>query len=167
MRLTETRSALLVLAAMAAVIAGALAFQHIGGYIPCALCLEQRTPYYAAMPVALLAVLASAMRGPAWLSRGLLAACALFMLYGAALGGYHAGVEWGWWPGPTDCGATAAGGIPDSAGDLLSDLSSTRPPSCDEAALRVAGLSLAGWNVLTSLAIAAVALRAAWLGRRA
>ena len=167
MRLTETRSAILVLAGMVAVIAGALAFQHIGGYIPCKLCLEQRTPYYAAMPVALLAIAASAMKGPRYLSRGLLAVCGLFMIYSAILGGYHAGVEWNWWPGPTDCGATAAGGVPESADDLLSGLSSTRPPSCDEAALRIAGLSLAGWNVLTSLAIAAIAFQAALMGRRA
>ena len=29
---------------MAATVGGALAFEHIGGYIPCALCLMQRTP---------------------------------------------------------------------------------------------------------------------------
>jgi len=50
---------------MALVVGGALAFEHIGGYIPCALCLQQRTPYYVGIPVALLALLSAAMRWPA------------------------------------------------------------------------------------------------------
>ena len=36
----------------AATILGALAFEHFGGYQPCALCLMQRTPYYLGVPLA-------------------------------------------------------------------------------------------------------------------
>lgn len=151
----------LVLAgAMTAVVGSALAFEHIGGYIPCALCLTQRTPYYIGIPLMLLAATVALMKGPAWISRGLLALGGLLMLYGMGLGIYHAGVEWHWWEGPASC-ATSAGGLTTDAGSLLGDLSSKKPPSCDAAALRVLGLSFAGWNVLASAALAALAIRGA------
>ena len=157
----QTAIALIVLAAMIAVIAAVLGFQHIGGYIPCKLCLAQREPYYAAMPLAALAALSPALRWPQCLARGLLAIVGLLLLYSMALAVFHAGVEWMLWPGPADCGATA-GNISSNAGDLLGDLSATRPPSCDTAAGRFLGLSFAGWNVLASFALAVTALRAAW-----
>jgi disulfide bond formation protein DsbB len=80
---------------MALVVGGALAFEHIGGYIPCALCLQQRTPYYVGIPVALLALLSATMRWPAMVTRALFLIAAALMAYGAGLGAYHSGVEWG------------------------------------------------------------------------
>ena len=160
MRLTRVNASLIVLGAMILVIATVLGFEHLGGFIPCALCLEQRQPFYAAMPLAALGVAASAFAWPAWLGRTLLALCGALMVYSAFLGGYHSGVEWGWWPGPSDC-AAAGNGISANVGDLLSDLSDRRAPSCSEAAGRFLGLSFAGWNVLASLGIAAIALRGA------
>lgn len=153
-------SALLVLAGMVAVIATVLGFEHIGGYIPCKLCLEQRIPYYTAIPVALFGAI-SLMRGwPQFLGRGSLAIVGLLMLWTMGLGIYHSGVEWAWWPGPTDCGAVADG-ISGDVSDLLRDLTAKRPPSCDQAAGRFLGLSFAGWNVLVSLGLALVAFRGA------
>ena len=118
-------SAILVLAGMIAVIASVQGFEHIGGYIPCKLCLAQRQPYYYAMPVALIAVL-SAWRGwsPA-LTRILLAVAGLLLLWTLGLGVYHSGVEWGWWQGPGDCGAVS-GGISGDVNDLLGDLTAKR-----------------------------------------
>jgi disulfide bond formation protein DsbB len=148
--------------AIAATVGAALAFEHVGGFIPCALCLEQRTPYYIAIPLALVAALSALLRAPAVLTRALLCSCALLMLYGAGLGAYHAGVEWGFWPGPASCATSATSGIASDAGSLLSDLNAVRPPSCDAAAGRFLGLSFAGWNVLASLALAAASLRVAF-----
>ena len=58
MRLSQHRTptrksdaALFLAVAMAATVATALGFQHIGGYIPCKLCLEQRWPYYVGAPL--------------------------------------------------------------------------------------------------------------------
>ncbi|MBW3096501.1 disulfide bond formation protein B [Pseudohoeflea coraliihabitans] len=154
-------AALFLTLGMAAVVGTALAFEHIGGYIPCALCLTQRTPYYLGIPLMALAALSQVLSGPALLTRGLLLAGALLMLYGGALGIYHSGVEWQFWPGPTSC-ATSAQGVTTNAGDLLSDLNAKKPPSCDAAALRVLGLSFAGWNVIASAILAIIALRAAF-----
>lgn len=158
----RTLAALFLAAAMALVVGTALAFEHVGGYIPCALCLEQRTPYYIGAPLMLVAALISFGKGPSWAVRGLLAVGGLLMLYGLVLGAYHSGVEWQWWEGPASC-ATSADAVTKDAGSLLGDLSSKKPPSCDAAALRVLGLSFAGWNVLASAALAAIAIRGAMI----
>ena len=156
----HTLAALFLAVAMAIVVGTALGFEHIGGYIPCALCLEQRIPYYIGAPLMLIAAIVSKTGGPSWVVRGLLAVGGLLMLYGLVLGVYHSGVEWNWWEGPATC-ATSADAVTTDAGSLLGDLSSKKPPSCDAAALRVLGLSFAGWNVLASAALAAIAFRAA------
>jgi disulfide bond formation protein DsbB len=133
-------------------IAAAWTFQVIGGYAPCPLCLQQRWPYYAIIPIAIILLWTS---GRERLVRAGLLLIALIMFAGAALAVYHAGIEWRWWQGPQACsgGAGLTGTLPD-----LSNLSVVR---CDEAALRILGLSLAGWNALISLLIAGLALAAA------
>ncbi|WP_419914680.1 disulfide bond formation protein B [Hoeflea sp.] len=155
--------ALLLALAMAAVVGTALGFEHIGGYIPCALCLEQRTPYYLGVPVMIVAAIAAALKAPSLVTRALFVAGGGLMIYGAGLGVYHSGVEWGWWEGPADCAGAA--GLTTDAGSLLSDLNAKKPPACNEAALRVLGLSFAGWNVIASVVLAAACLRFAFAGR--
>jgi disulfide bond formation protein DsbB len=154
-------TALFLAVAMAAVVGGALAFQYIGGYLPCKLCYEQRIPYYVGVPLMVLALLASMLRAPAWVTRGLLAIGGLLMLYGLYLAIYHSGVEWAWWPGPTDC-TDVAGPVNTGGNGVLDALDKFVPPSCDKAALRILGLSMAGWNAIASLILAIVALRGAF-----
>ncbi len=165
MSLTSTTGRLQTLGAalgalgMAVTVGTALGFQHIGGYIPCKLCLEQRIPYYIGIPVMLLALVASLLKLPPLVTRGLLLVGALLMTWGIWLGVFHSGVEWGFWPGPTDCGVVAA---PEGGGNLLDQLDAVIPPSCDQAAGRFLGLSFAGWNVVASLVLAAIAYVAAF-----
>ncbi len=162
---TQTATAAVLALAMAAVVGAALAFQHIGGYIPCKLCYEQRLPYYVGAPLMLLAFLAAAVGMPGIAVRGLLVAVGLLMLYGLYLGVSHAGIEWNWWAGPTDCGMVAPS--PDTGGEgVLDAIDAITPPSCDKAALRILGLSLAGWNAVASLVLAILALWAAFAGNR-
>ena len=138
-------------------LAGAWFFQLVLDIRPCPLCLEQRYAYYLAVPLAALIAFA-ASRGA---SRGLLVAglviLALALLANAGLGAYHAGVEWGFWQGPTDC----SGPIVDfgNTGNLLDSLNKVKVIRCDEVQWRFLGLSLAGYNVLISLALAAAAIR--------
>ena len=143
----------------ALMLAVAHAFQTFGHLAPCELCLKQRTVYWAAIVLGLGAIGArTAMRNP---KLGM-AACGLFallFLYGAGLAGYHAGVEWKWWPGPTSCtGAGSAG-----SGALLALLhgAKIKGPQCDVAAWRMLGLSMAGWNALVSLGLAGLSVMAA------
>jgi disulfide bond formation protein DsbB len=78
------------------------------------------------------------------------------MFIGGGIAIYHAGVEWKWWAGPTECSGPL--GNFGSAGNLLETIETTRVVRCDEAAWRLFGLSLAGYNVLVSAVLAAVAL---------
>ncbi|KAA0698560.1 disulfide bond formation protein B [Neorhizobium sp. P12A] len=157
---TRTRAGFgysLVLAiGMAAVVGSALGFQYIGGYIPCELCLLQRQPYYYGIPVVLVGAIAALAGAPSWITRALLAIGGIMMLVGGGIGVYHAGVEWHFWAGPTACSTTASS-MTKNAGDLLTQLNTIKGPSCDAAALRIFGVSMAGMNVIASAILAAIA----------
>jgi disulfide bond formation protein DsbB len=138
-----------------ATILGAWYFQYGLGLQPCPLCLEQRYAYYFAIPLALMVALGVSAGASRKVLIAALAAIAAGMLWNAGLGAYHAGVEWKWWAGPQDCG----GALSDlgTAGGLLKRLESIRVVRCDEIPWSFLGLSLAGYNVLISLALAAIA----------
>jgi disulfide bond formation protein DsbB len=140
----------------AATLAGAWFFQLVLDIQPCPLCLEQRYAYYLAVPLAALVAVATAKDAPRAVVIGGLALLTLAALGNAVLGGYHAGVEWGFWAGPTDC--TGPVGNLGSAGSLLDRLNTVKVIRCDEVQFRFLGISLAGYNVLISLLMAALAL---------
>jgi disulfide bond formation protein DsbB len=139
-----------------ATLAGAWFFQLVLDIRPCPLCLEQRYAYYLAIPLAVLVAIAAARDVPRGLVVTGLVLLALAALANAALGGYHAGIEWTFWQGPTDC----SGPVVDlgKAGSLLERLDTVKVIRCDEVQWRFLGLSLAGYNVLISLLMAAIAL---------
>lgn len=155
-------TALFLAIAMAATVGSALGFQHIGGYIPCKLCYEQRMPYYVGAPLMLLAFASASLRLPPVVTRLLLLVGGLLMAYGFYLGVYHSGVEWSWWAGPTDCGMVDTSTITGGSNGVLDAINTVIPPSCDKAALRILGLSLAGWNAIASLVLAVIAFRGAF-----
>jgi disulfide bond formation protein DsbB len=145
------QAAACVLALAGATIVAALSFQYIGGYAPCPLCLEERYAYYFAIPVAALAVLLA--RGEATgTARILLLVIAAAFIANVGLAVFHAGVEWKWWPGPTEC--TGAFDLKWGEGGVVD----TPVIRCDEASFRFLGLSFAGWDALLSAFIALVAL---------
>jgi len=148
-------AALAVAVIAAATLAGAWFFQVVVGLVPCPLCLEQRYAYYAVAPFAFLLALAAIRGAPRGVLITGLAILALVAFTNAGLGTYHAGVEWGLWKGPTDC--TGPVGNLGSAGNLLERLDTVKVVRCDEVQWRFLGLSLAGYNVLISLLMAAIA----------
>lgn len=153
----EALTILLVLGS-AGILISALAFEHLGGYVPCPLCMQQRIAYYVTIAGGLIA-LAMLRTGRRSFAGVLLAVAGIGFLLNAGLAAYHSGVEWHWWAGPSDC----AGGSGDIAtGGLLDSLSATKVVRCDEAQWRFLGLSFAGWNVPISLALGALGLTAAW-----
>lgn len=156
----QRNTAIFLTVAMAAVVGSALGFEHIGHYIPCKLCLEQRIPYYVGVPVMALAAISATLRWPPLVTRLLLLAGGLLMAWGLFLAVQHSGVEWGWWAGPTDCGVVAP--VDTGGKGVLDAINTYVPPACDKAALRVLGLSFAGWNVIASLILAVVAFRGAF-----
>jgi disulfide bond formation protein DsbB len=147
-----------------ATILGAWFFQYGLGYKPCPLCLEQRYPYYFAIPLAALVLMGVSAGASRRVLIAALAVIAVGMLWNAGLGGYHAGVEWKWWKGPQDC----SGALDDlgTVTDLLTQVETMRVIRCDEAAWRFLGLSLAGYNVLISLALAGIAVWGVLAARR-
>ncbi len=148
-KLNPQKASLAILVVAAATIAGAWIFQ-LAGYDPCHLCLLQRWAYYFAIPFSLLlSVIAGVYPKGARLGLYLLA---IVMLASAIFGAYHAGVEWSWWPGPETCSGAISGGLPDLSKSVV---------ACNEAAIRIIGISLAGWNAIISAALAAIALAGA------
>ncbi|MDB5411661.1 MAG: disulfide bond formation protein [Rhodospirillales bacterium] len=135
----------------AAVILAALGFQYIGGLAPCELCLYERWPYYAAIVFALLGIAGSTIGAR-------LAIAATVLLFGASaiLAFYHVGVEQHWFAGPTACTGSVGGAA--SIEELKRQLVARQPVNCDEAAWRLFGVSLAGWNLLASLALFALGI---------
>jgi len=148
-------AALAVTAIAAATLAGAWFFQLVLGLVPCPLCLEQRYAYYLAVPLGAVIAIAAARQAPRAALVAGLAIVALVALGNAGLGTYHAGVEWHFWKGPTEC--TGPVGNLGSAGNLLERLDTVKVVRCDEVQWKFLGLSLAGYNVLISLAMAAIA----------
>lgn len=147
-----TRKQLILIAAggSAVLLLGAFSFQMLG-YPPCKLCLWQRWPHGAAIAVGILASL-TAIRWLPWL--GALAAATT-----GAIGVYHAGVEQGWWLGPTTC--TSGDATSGSTEDLLGRIMTAPLVRCDDIAWSFAGLSMASWNAILSFALAAIWIAAA------
>ena len=138
------------------IIAGFFFFEFGLGLPPCPLCLEQRIAFYICVPLAGLLWLGAQYDAARKVMLLGFFAVAAFMLWNAGLGVYHAGIEWKFWPGPAD----GSGPLNDlkAPGGLLNQLQSISVVRCDQAAWRFLGLSLAGWNVLVSLGLAALGL---------
>jgi disulfide bond formation protein DsbB len=158
---TRQRAALAVLGVAVATIGGAWIIEAMG-FAPCELCLKQRIPYYAGIPLAAFAAIAL-QRGGEGAARVALALLGLLFAAGTALALYHSGVELKLFPGPSECtGALSKAG---SFDDFRSSLDKMKVVSCDRPALRIFALTLSNWNVLISAALAAIAFRAVRGGR--
>lgn len=153
--LTDPRlPALLLGAASAGVLGAALIFQFGFGYQPCILCIWQRWPYVAVLVFAIVTVLFRRWQG---VGDGLLVASGLALLAGAGIAVYHVGVEQHLWAGTASCGSTAPIGTL-SVDELRARLMATPITRCDEVQWSLFGVSMAGYNVVISLALAAYAL---------
>ena len=132
----------------AGLLLAAFGFEYFGDLAPCKLCLWQRWPHWA--------VILFSLFGLAGLRPGLaLMLIALSAATTAAIAGYHVGVEQQLWPGPASCSSAVANG---SATELLDSLLATPVIRCDQIAWSFAGLSMAGWNMLASMGITALAV---------
>ncbi|HXL68637.1 MAG TPA: disulfide bond formation protein B [Xanthobacteraceae bacterium] len=141
-----------IAAIAAATLAGAWFFELVLGYRPCPLCLDQRVPYYIAVPAGLMLGIMARDPKYARLARWGLIALGLVLVYGSGFGVYHAGIEWGFWKGPASCTGTLR-----PPGDILSSLQNSQFVPCDRAAWTFLGISLAGYNALIAGALAVLA----------
>lgn len=149
----KTAAALTLLGAFGT-LAAAWTFEAFG-FLPCELCLIERYPYYAALPLAA-AALFFTRNGQDFFARLCLAPLAPAFFAGAALSAFHAGVEWKFWPGPSGCAGLIE--FPGKMSDFHAQLQNFHAVRCDEAALRILGLSLAGWGVFVAAGLGLIAL---------
>lgn len=149
-----TRNMLILIATAGsfAMLAGAFAFQYMGGLIPCVLCIYQRWPHAVAV---LAGFLGLRFKGRIWPILGALAAATT-----AGIGLFHAGVEQGWWEGIATCTVNTMAGL-DSADLLNMDTNVGAPVRCDAIPWQMFGVSMAGWNAIVSSGLTLIWLRAA------
>ena len=151
MGLTRNMLVLAAASGSAALMIAALAFQYFGGLAPCQMCIWQRYPHVIAIAIGLVAI-RFGNAALAWL--GALAAFAT-----AAVGAYHTGVERGWWEGPSSCTAQSIGGL--TTDELFEQIMTAPVVRCDEVAWSLMGLSMASWDMIASLVLAALWIAAA------
>ncbi len=135
---------LLALLLPAALLAGAFGSQYLGGLAPCEMCYWQRYPHEAAVVIALFT-----FTGRSELTnRILLLLAAAAIAISGAIGVFHAGVEYGWWEGLTQCST-----MPGSGGvSIIDDIMKTPLVRCDVPQWTLFGISLAGYNAFISFA---------------
>ena len=143
MTASEKLAQRLALGIPALLLAGAFASEHLFGLYPCEMCWWQRWPHFAAIGLALVSTAASPKR--VWI-----ALAALAILASGLIGGYHAGIEYGWWEGLTACTNTARS----EGGSAMEAILNAPVVRCDQAPWSLFGVSLAGWNFLVSTASA-------------
>ncbi len=144
-----------ILVASAAVLGAAFAFQYIGGYQPCILCLYQRWPYAVTIALAGVALIVAGRKAAGWAAL----ASSLAFVTGAGIGAFHVGVEQGWWQGTASCGASLD--LDASAEEIGKALLAAPVVRCEDVQWSLFGISMAGYNVLLSLALAAGSIFAA------
>lgn len=144
----------LVLAVSLGALALAYGSQYWGGLAPCVLCFYQRAAYGAVILFAT-AALACALKDKEKATRMLTGFCALGFLAGAGIAFYHLGVEQHWWMGTEGC-VDAAAVSAQTVEELRAQLLAAPVVPCDEVAWSLFGVSMAGYNAVVSLALAAV-----------
>lgn len=140
-----------------ALLGGALISEYVFGLYPCEMCMWQRWPHWAAFVLALGAII---LRQQKW-SGSLVIAAALAILASGLIGGFHAGVEYGWWEGITSCATNLPAG-----GDMLDSIMNAPLVRCDVAPWSLFGISLAGFNFLLSVGGAILILGLMTMGRK-
>jgi disulfide bond formation protein DsbB len=138
----------------AGLLAGAYASQYLGGLYPCEMCWWQRYPHFEAVALAFVAFF---VRVPPY-RHALVALAALGILSSGLIGGFHAGVEYGWWEGLTACTSTISG----TGDELLKSIMNAPLIRCDVAPWTLFGISLAGYNFLLSTGGAIAILVMIW-----
>ena len=136
-------------------LAGAFAFEYLGGLRPCSMCIWQRWPHA-------IIILASLIGLRGFAPSAMMGLIAITAVVSAGLGGFHAGVEWQLWQGPSGCTAALESNM--AVTDLVDQLLATPIVRCDEVAWSFLGISMAGWNAIISLDMFLIALFA-MLGR--
>ena len=142
-----------------AMLCGAWVFQYGLGYPPCQMCYWQRYAHWGVMGLALLTLVL--MKLGIGNARFFALLLGLALLGSMAMGIWHAGVEYGFWPGPASC--TATGEVISNEGmtleQILAEMNEAKPPACSDSPWPNSPISMAGLNAILSLLAALVCFR--------
>jgi len=138
-RVNQARAVALIVPV--ALVGGAYGFQYLAGLTACEMCWWQRYAHFAAIALALAAFVLPGKR--LWV-----ALAALAILVSGLIGGYHAGVEYGWFKGLTECTSLVSFGAGE---DPLKAILSAPIVRCDVVQWKIFGISLAGFNFILSV----------------
>ncbi|MEM7492690.1 MAG: disulfide bond formation protein B [Pseudomonadota bacterium] len=150
------------LMASLAILAAAHGFERFGLMAPCPLCLRQREVYWAVAAMAAGSLVLWKMRHNPRFLFAINIMLGLVFVTGAVVAGFHAGVEYGFWPAPSGC-AVVQPVDPMAMDDLLVAIDQPQAvPSCSSDPWNGRyGLSMAGWNMMMQVGLAALSFRAA------
>ncbi|MBT3791320.1 MAG: disulfide bond formation protein B [Alphaproteobacteria bacterium] len=148
--LQPRRAALLIAIASFIVVGSAISSEIFGGLAPCVLCLYQRIPYAITIALGLAGFAAPRLLVP------LMLLAALAFLTGGGIAVFHVGVEEAWWTGTEACVGTQDKAA--SIDELRAQIMATPVIRCNDIQWSLFGISMAGYNVLTSLALAIYSL---------
>ncbi|PHQ72442.1 MAG: disulfide bond formation protein B [Sneathiella sp.] len=143
------------LGASVGALGAAFTSQYVFGLWPCVLCLYQRWPYAAVIAIALIGIGLRRKMG----SGIFLLFCAVGFAATALIGGFHVGVEQGWWEGTTECVGDTSKAL--SLQDLKAQIMSAPVVRCDDIAWSLFGISMAGFNVIAAAIMTVFSLVAA------
>ena len=151
MQITPRETALLAGVGSATVLLTALVFQYFG-VAPCDLCILQRWPHLFAGLLGLALGLTRLPLSLSWAGAAAMAANTVIAIY-------HSGVERHIFEGPDSC---TSNGVTDiTAGDLLAQIRNAPLIRCDEIAWEMFGITMPNLNVVASLVLCLLWLRAA------
>ncbi|WP_420548659.1 disulfide bond formation protein B [Curvivirga sp.] len=161
--LFAARTAAWILLISAVLVLGAAhVFEYGFGYEPCKLCLYQRLPWWLAIGLGSVAI---NFRRKVHLMVIFTVMGGLALLVGAGIAGYHTGVEYKLWEGPSGCTGTV-GSADMSLDELKAAIMSAAPVRCDEIPWSLFGISMAGYNFLLSLGFGLFIIYGAWFNKR-
>tara|TARA_B100000424_G_scaffold175931_1_gene135874 strand:+ start:35 stop:517 length:483 start_codon:yes stop_codon:yes gene_type:complete len=120
--------------------------EYFHGALPCDLCITQRWFHSAIIAYSFIIIL---FVKKILISKKLLMLGVTILWLASSLAGlYHFGIEMNFWTGPDGCSSNI-----DFSKDTLTYLLNKSPIKCDEVMFKIFGLSLAGWNSVTSFFI--------------
>ncbi|MEG8098980.1 disulfide bond formation protein B [Candidatus Liberibacter brunswickensis] len=132
-----------------------LTIQHVGGYSPCNLCIQEQRIYYFGFLVAIAINISNNSRNYN-INFYLIAVLCLLMICNIIISVIHIGIEWKIWEDTLICTDSSKIESITNTTDLLTQIGEESIPSCSKVNIRILELSLVWWNIISSFFILSI-----------